>query len=256
MWKTSGAFLGIRKRKITFLCKAIGYPVPGEALCWEGNFGDKRNGSRLSCKFRFRRQCGFSTKFVRFPNWCTAVVSRTRLTFDADSEAGNEAELALSGQFGRIAVGVIAVSLVVGCGKTAPPPPATDTGIDRIIADAVRKTAAANKAAADLEKRRAGILAVPSQVSSSPSSAGPEERLFTLRWNGPLESLMRSLAIASDNEFVAHGTAPARPVFVSVVADEVALPEAVRMADQAAFGLASAQFQPRNRRITVRYPPL
>ena len=185
-----------------------------------------------------------------------AAVSPARLTVDADLQAGNEAILALSGQLGRIAVGSTAALLAFGCSEAAPPPSAPDTGIDRIIADAVRKTAAANKAVSDLEKRWAGIPAVPSQVVSSPSPEGTEERLFTLRWNGPLESLMRSLAIASGNDFVARGTAPARPVFVSVVADEVSLPEAVRIADQAAFGLASVQFDPGSRRMVIRYPPL
>jgi len=153
-------------------------------------------------------------------------------------------------------LGMLASAAVLGCAELPERPPQRESLADEIIAEAMRETAKANRIAADLEKRFAGLSPISSSriESEADDKGGAGSAPFAIRWSGPIEPLARSLAESSGIELRIFGTAPADPVFVSVRAENADLEEAVELVNAAAFGFADLRLDNAAESMELRYP--
>lgn len=154
-------------------------------------------------------------------------------------------------------LGMLASAAVCGCGGVAErSTPPTESRADEIIAEAMRETAKANRIAADLEKRFAGLSPISSArfESEAEDDGGAGSTPFALFWNGPIEPLALSLAESSGLKLRIFGTPPSDPVFVSVRAENVGLNEAVELVNAAAFGFADLRLNDAAGGMELRYP--
>lgn len=162
-----------------------------------------------------------------------------------------------TGSINRTCLAMLASTAIIGCADVAEQQlPQTNSRADGIIAEAMRETAKANRVAAELEKRFAGLSSI-SRGRIERKAAGEDEKgsaPFALRWNGPIEPLARSLAESSGIKLRIFGTPPAHPVFVSVHAENVDLNDAVELVDTASFGLAELRLDSVAGGLVLRYP--
>ena len=152
---------------------------------------------------------------------------------------------------------MLASAAIIGCADVAEQPlPKTDSRADEVIAEAMRETAKANRIAAELEKRFAGLSSI-SRGRIERKAAGDDGKRpapFALRWNGPVEPLARSLAELSGIKLRIFGTPPAHPALVSVHAENVDLNDAIELVDTASFGFAELRMDSVAGVLELRYP--
>ena len=157
----------------------------------------------------------------------------------------------------RSFLGMLASAASFGCsGAPERQAPEIESRADEIIAEAMRETAKANCIAANLEKQFAGLSPITqSRIQRKVNDdGGARPPPFALRWNGPIGPLARLLAMSSGIKLRVFGTPPARPVFVSVRAENVDVNEAVELVNAAAFGFAELRLDDELGGMELRYP--
>jgi len=129
---------------------------------------------------------------------------------------------------------------LAGCALSpaAPPPTAAPTGPDPAEMLLVEAAERAERALASLAR----TLPVPDRASAMPaldSVPAALRRPVTLDWAGPIEGLARTLAARAGWRFLVAGRPPARPLIVTVEAEDRPLIAVLRDAGLRAGGAAT-----------------
>ena len=127
-----------------------------------------------------------------------------------------------------------------------------------VISQAMTETAKTNRIVAEIEKRHAGLRFGNAGPAAVPEIAAPgpvSEEELSIQWEGPLEPLLKSLALRMDAELRVLGESPVQPVFVSVSYSGRSHAEALRKIDTSVFGFAEVGLSEDEAAIELRYAP-
>ncbi len=154
---------------------------------------------------------------------------------------------------------VLLLAALAACDRSAAPPAQADS-VDATIAKALATTAEANASVAAIEKQLSGVqpdLASVSVGSSWPGTtveSSPPQDLIQIEWNGPIEPLIRAVAMQAGYSLTVQGPSPVNPVLVTISGFKGEADTALARIDNAAFGFASATADSSSRTILLAYP--
>lgn len=110
---------------------------------------------------------------------------------------------------------LIALTMLSGCLTSTPVQPvATEPDVvSTRLAQAAEKAAAALDTISGIEQTRAPAMPAPDDYSNAPPALG---QLITVKWTGPAEQMVETLATRAGMRFLSKGNRPGAPLTISV----------------------------------------
>ena len=158
-----------------------------------------------------------------------------------------------AGPFLLKTVGLFALVALAGCENPAVVPVATDPDLVSIrIAQATEKASQALDTIAGIEQQRAPVAPVQDFSSAPPGLS----QLITVKWTGPVDQIVRTLALRGGMKFLEKGARPPVPVTVSVDAYQQPMVELLRDLGLQVGRRADLSVDASKGVIEIRYAPV
>lgn len=149
-----------------------------------------------------------------------------------------------------LATGVI----LSGCGSMQLTPVATEPDlVSTRIAQAAEKAANALDTISGIEQQREPQLPAPQDYSAAPPAL---TQLVTVRWSGPIEQMVETLATRAGMTFQPVGSRPAVPLLINIDVYQKPLLEVLHDLGLQAGRRADIAVNSSNNTIEIRYAPV
>lgn len=140
-----------------------------------------------------------------------------------------------------------------GCMQTATTPVATEPDVVGVrIAQAAEKASLALDTIAGIEQQRAPQLPPPDDYSNAPPALN---QLITVKWSGPVEQMLETLASRAGLRFQTKGNRPGVPLVISVNVYQKPMIEVLRDLGLQVGRRADITVNGANNVIEIRYAP-
>lgn len=149
---------------------------------------------------------------------------------------------------------LVAGSFLAGCTSWQMTPVAAEPDVvSTRIAQAAEKAARALDTISGIEQQREPTLPAPQDYSSAPPAL---TQLITVRWSGPLEQMVQTLAERAGMKYQSVGGQPGVPLLVNIDVYQKPLIEVLHDLGLQAGRRADIAVNSSNNTIEIRYAPV